>query len=271
MRRLFILLLPLFLYAKPNLLLLKTYKDQDIAGWVMSEKLDGIRAYWDGQKLISRGGKVIHAPTYFTKGYPSFALDGELWSKRGDFEYISATVRDIHPSKNWKNIKYHIFDVPHAKGNLLQRLRTLKPYESTYLKTIKQINIKNKQHMQTFLKEVEDKKGEGLVLRDPLAPYINKRTNKALKVKSYIDAECKVTGYTPGKGKFQGLLGALICQLPNHISFKIGSGFTNNIRKSPPKLGTIVTFKYQALTKYGKPRFPVFLRIRKDNTRGIAK
>ena len=48
--------------AKPELLLLETYKDQNISGWLMSEKLDGVRAYWDGEKLISRGGKVFAAP-----------------------------------------------------------------------------------------------------------------------------------------------------------------------------------------------------------------
>jgi len=74
---------------KPKLLLLKVYKDQNITGWVMSEKLDGIRAYWNGKNLLTRSGKIIYAPKWFTKNYPPFPIDGELWSKRGDFENIS--------------------------------------------------------------------------------------------------------------------------------------------------------------------------------------
>ena len=255
------------LHASPlKLLLLKTYKNQDIAGWVMSEKLDGIRAYWDGKNLYFRGGGIIHVPKWFTKDYPSFELDGELWSKRGDFENISAIVRDKIPDENmWKNIKHYIFEVPNAKGGLLQRLKKAKPYENSIIKIIPQIKIKSKKHLYTFLKEIEQKGGEGVVVRDPDAPYISKRTSKALKVKSFKDAECEVVGYTKGKGKFKGMIGAIKCRLPDKTMFKIGSGLDVQTRKDPPNIGDIITFKYKELTKYGKPKFPVYLRIRQKN------
>jgi DNA ligase-1 len=107
---------------------------------------------------------------------------------------------------------------------------------------------------------VELKNGEGVVVRNPNTPYINKRTSQALKVKSFKDAECEVIGYTKAKGKFKGLMGAIRCQLKNGMLFKIGSGFSLKERKNPPKIGSLITFKYQELTKYGKPRFPVYLR-----------
>ena len=255
--------LSLSLWAeKPKLLLLKTYKDQNITAWVMSEKLDGIRAYWNGKHLISRGGKIIHAPQWFTQNYPPFEVDGELWTKRGDFENISSIVRDKNPSEHWREVKHYIFEVPNANGGLFQRLSKVKPYENNIIKIIPQIAIKNKKHLKTYLQEVENKGGEGVVVRDPNAPYINKRTSKALKVKTFQDAECKVLGYTKGKGKYEDAIGAIRCQLESGIEFKIGSGFSDNERKYPPKIGDIVTFKYQRMTKYGKPRFPVFLRVR---------
>ena len=263
MIKLLFLLLPFLLLAdKPSLLLLKTYKDQNITGWVMSEKLDGIRAYWDGKHLISRGGKRIYAPAWFTKDYPPFEIDGELWNRRGDFENISSIVRDKIPAKEWKEIKYYIFEVPNAKGGLFDRLEKVKPYEGKTIKVIRQIPIKNKAHLERFLKEIEAKDGEGLVVRDPNAAYINKRTSKALKVKTFQDAECKVLGYTKGKGKYKDVIGAIKCQLDNGIQFKIGTGLSDKARENPPKIGEIVTFQYQKLTKYGKPRFPVFLRAR---------
>jgi DNA ligase-1 len=201
--QLFLLLLPYFLFAKiPQLLLLGVYKDQNISGWVMSEKLDGIRAYWDGTNLISRGGKIIHAPQWFTKSYPPFAIDGELWSKRGDFDNISSIVRDKIPSEQWKEIKHCIFEVPNAKGNLFLRLQKVKPYLGSHIQLIKQIKIKDKVHLQNFLNSIEDKGGEGVVVRDPRTSYIGKRTNKALKVKSFFDTECIVIGYTKEKGKY---------------------------------------------------------------------
>jgi len=258
-----ILTIPL-LASKPELLLLKTYKNQDTTNWVMSEKLDGIRAYWDGKQLLSRGGKIIHAPKWFTAGYPSFEIDGELWTKRDDFEHISSIIRDKTPSMQWKEIKHYIFEVPNAKGGLFQRLAKVKPYEGEYIKILPQIIIKNKEHQKLFLQEVESKKGEGIVVRDPNALYINKRTSKALKVKSFKDTECKIIGYTKGKGKYSDMVGAIKCLLPNKIEFKIGTGIDDNFRANPPKIGTIITFKYQNMTKYNKPRFPVYLRIREQ-------
>jgi len=247
---------------KPKLMLLKTYKDQNITGWVMSEKLDGIRAYWDGKKLLTRSGNIIHVPSWFTKDYPPFEIDGELWTKRKDFENIVSIVQDKTPSKEWREIKHYIFEVPNAKGGLFKRLAKVKKYESDIIRIIPQTYIKDKKHLKKFLAKIEQSKGEGVVVRDPKAPYIAKRTNKVLKVKTFLDKECKITAYNEGHGKFKGILGSLSCIMDNNISFKIGSGFTLQERKNPPTIGSIVTFKYKEFTKYGKPRFPVFLRVR---------
>ncbi len=263
MIKLFLLLLPFILFAaKPNLLLLKVYKDQNISGWVMSEKLDGIRAFWDGKHLISRGGKIIHAPKWFIKNYPPFAIDGELWTKRGDFENISSIVRDRVPSQNWHEIKHYIFEVPNAAGGLFERLAKVKPYEGKNIRIIPQKYVKSKEDLQKFLKSIEKLGGEGVVVRDPNAAYINKRTSKALKVKSFYDTECEVVKILKGKGKYSDKMGSVECKLPNATLFKIGSGFSDAQRSNPPKVGDIITFKYKEMTKYGKPRFPIFLRVR---------
>ena len=231
----------------------------------MSEKLDGIRAYWDGKNLISRGGNIINAPKWFIKDYPPFEIDGELWSKRGDFENISSIVRDKIPSEKWKEIKHYIFEVPNSQGDLAQRLDKLKPYSGKIIQLIPQIKIRDKNHLKVFLKEIEAKYGEGVVVRNPNTSYINHRSSQALKVKSFKDSECEVIGYKDGKGKFEDLVGSIRCRLDNGIEFKVGSGLNYKLRVNPPKIGDIITIKYQNLTKYGKPRFPVFLRVRKSN------
>jgi DNA ligase-1 len=261
------LILTLFLLTNLyslDLLLLKTYKDQNISGWLMSEKLDGVRAYWDGKHLLSRNGKIIHAPSWFTKDYPPFAIDGELWTKRGDFENITSIVRDQTPSDRWHSITHNIFEVPYAKGGLLMRLERVKPYLNDHIKLIPQIKIKSKQHLKDYLHSLESKGAEGIVVHDPDVSYIAKRTSKALKVKSFHDMECVVVGYTKGKGKYRDRIGALVCRLENGVEFKIGSGLSDEMRINPPKIGDVVTFKYQNITKYGKPRFPVYMRIRHE-------
>ena len=261
------LLLLIFLFVslsadKPELFLLKNYKqDSNISGWYMSEKLDGVRAYWDGEKLISRNGKVFTAPAFFTKKFPHRELDGELWSKHGDFSAISSIVNTQDSNKRWKSLTYNIFEVPNAKGTLLKRLSTIK--ETDYLKLVKQIKIKSKTQLQEFLKSVESKGGEGVVVRDGSLPYYSGRKSSALKVKSYLDEECEVLAYTKGKGKYENLLGSLLCKRENSQVIKIGSGFTNKERAHPPKIGAIITFKYYGLTSKGNPRFPVYLRERK--------
>jgi DNA ligase-1 len=270
MIRFLLFLLPLFLYAsKPELLLLKKYDESmPVNGWVMSEKLDGVRAYWNGKKLLSRSGKEFHPPKWFIKDFPPFEIDGELWSKRGDFENISSITSRKKPHQGWKNLTYNIFEVPNQKGGLLQRLDVLKNYlskhPSSYIKIISQVTCKDKSHLQKFYQNILKKGGEGIVLRSPTAPYIGKRTKEALKLKPFEDSECQILGYKKGQGKYSMLMGSLICQLQNGKIIKIGSGLSDKQRVNPPKIGSIITFKYQGFTKNGLPRFPVFLRVRNE-------
>lgn len=232
----------------------------------MSEKLDGVRGYWNGKALLSRSGKRFSVPHYFIKDFPPFEIDGELWTKRGDFEHISSIV-NAHDG-NWSEITYHIFEVPHQKGGLLARLSVLEQWlvnhPNEFIKIIPQKVCQGSTHLKQVLAEVEKKGAEGLVVRDSNALYVGKRSSSALKVKSFQDDECVVKGYTKGQGKFEGLVGALLC-LWHGKTLKIGSGLSLEERKNPPLINANITFKYNGLTKYGHPKFPVFLRIREEN------
>lgn len=251
---------------KPELSLLKEYSHQNVNGWLMSEKLDGVRAYWDGKKLISRGGVELHAPDWFIKNFPPFELDGELWSKRGDFQNILSIVRQQTPHVGWQEITYHIFDVPYAKGGLMQRLSVLENYKKnndvSHMQLIPQRICSGEKELKAFLAEVEAKGGEGVVVRNPISPYIAKRDKNSLKVKSFYDAECEVIGYTPGKGKYHNMTGSLTCKASNGSVFEIGSGLSDALRRNPPTVGSTVTYQYKELTKEEKPRFASFLRIK---------
>ena len=252
---------------KPEVFLLKTYDGtQDVVGWVMSEKLDGVRGIWDGERLLSRGGNELRAPKWFTRDFPPFALDGELWTRRGDFENIVSIVRRKNPDERWARVRYHIFEVPHQVGGLPERLAVLADYlrqhPNDYLQIIRQTNVSNADQLRTFLAQVNAGGGEGVVVRDPALPYRTGRLSSALKVKNYLDTECVVQKILPGKGKYTGKMGALQCRMMDGKLIKIGSGFTDQTRAQPPALGSVITFKYYGLTKKGNPRFPVYLRRR---------
>ncbi|MCH9812436.1 MAG: DNA ligase [Epsilonproteobacteria bacterium] len=245
----------------------KTFRgDEMIQGWYMSEKLDGIRAYWDGKQLLSKNGNSIYAPQWFTKQFPPFKLDGELWSKQGDFEFIQSTVLDHIPSLAWKKITYQIFEVPEQEGDFPTRLQTAKAWFNQHrvphVEIIPQIKCQNKAHLDTFLKDIETQGGEGVIIKNPQLSYHTGRTTHILKVKNFKDMEAKVIAIHKGKGKYKNIMGSLTLQLESGVTFKLGSGFSDAQRKSPPKIGDQITFKYYGLTKNNKPKFASFMRIR---------
>jgi len=255
--------------SRPGLFLPKVYEagQVDVRGWLMSEKLDGVRAYWNGQQLLSRGGQVIHAPAWFLKGFPAFELDGELWTKRQDFENIVSIVRQQKPDNRWHQMTYQVFEVPNQPGGLLERLAVLEAYLKKQplpqVRLIPQMPVETTAQVQETLDRLVERGAEGLILRQASQPYVTGRTQTALKVKTYWDDECQVVGYTPGKGRFEGFVGSLVCDWQGQ-QIKLGSGLSVPERETPPPLKAWVTFKYYGLTQSGKPRFPVFLRVRTD-------
>ncbi|WGE31985.1 DNA ligase [Actinobacillus genomosp. 2] len=255
------------LFAKtPDLMLLGQYRDQDINGWAMSEKLDGVRGYWDGKQLISRQGNPLAPPDYFIKDFPPFAIDGELFSERGQFEEISSITRANEP-KGWYKLKLYVFDVPNANGNLFERLTTLKNYLSQhptpYIQIIEQIPIQDKAHLMQFYQQVLSQNGEGVVVRNPNTAYIKGRSAQILKLKPVLDEECTVIAHHNGKGKYRDKLGAITCE-NQRGRFRIGSGFKDKDRENSPPIGSLITYKYRGLTKQGKTRFATFFRMRTD-------
>jgi len=251
----------------PKMLLLNSYQAESVVGWLMSEKLDGVRAQWNGRQLISRGGHVISAPAWFLKDFPEFALDGELWTQRQDFENILSIVRKKQPDQRWHEVTYNIFEVPNQVGGLLDRLSVLKAYLKKHpvphLKVIPQIKIESDIHFRSELKRLVGLGAEGLVLRNPDQGYVTGRHASALKVKPFQEDECQLLGTTPGKGKYLGQVGALVC-LWRGEKILIGSGLSDHDREIPPSEGAWITFKYYGVTATGRPRFPVYLRVKAD-------
>lgn len=241
----------------------------DISQYWLSEKLDGIRGYWDGRQLLTRQGNAINTPKWFTKNWPNTHLDGELWIKRNYFQQtLSCIKRKNIDVLCWQSVRFMIFDIPHHDGNFTERLAAMRQLEtaihSPHLVVIKQFKLATAEQLQKTLDEVTSHYGEGLMLHHESAYYHTGRTANIMKLKKHDDAEAIVIAHIEGKGKYQGLLGALQVKTTEGVIFKIGSGFNDNERHQPPAIGSLITFKYNGKTKAGIPRFARFFRVRED-------
>lgn len=257
--------------AEPPVLLLAGVEQgqADVALYLISEKIDGIRAFWDGQMLRTRQGNVINAPGWFTEGFPQRALDGELWIGRGLFEQLSGTVRRQTPDDGqWRSVRYLAFELPQAPGSFRERVQALKSLLAAagvpWLQAVEQFELGSRKALASRLNELVRAGGEGLMLHRADAPYTTGRSDVLLKLKLWHDAEATVIGHQPGRGKYAGMLGALQVRSADGVTFLLGTGLSDAQRRNPPPIGTPITFRYRELTSRGIPRFASFHRVRED-------
>ncbi len=254
----------------PAILLAEVYREQvDVTKYLASEKLDGVRAIWDGNTLRFRSGKEINAPRWFVGGLPKRSLDGELWIARGAFERLSGIVRkDVPDDNEWRQVRYMIFELPGAPGTFRERAEVMRQIardaKVPWLREIELFPVVDRNSLQKRFKEVVKAGGEGLMLHRADALYETGRSDTLLKMKPWEDAEAVVIGHVPGKGKYAGMLGALRLRAADGREFSVGTGFTDAQRLDPPALGSTVTYRYRDLTNSGMPRFSSFLRVRQE-------
>lgn len=254
----------------PAILLAQTYRGQvDVSRYLISEKLDGVRALWNGKTLSFRSGKEIQAPRWFLEGLPKQSLDGELWMGRGGFERLSGAVRRDSPDDaEWRQVRYMIFELPGAAGSFRERAEVIRQIvrqaRVPWLREIEQFSVVDRSALQTHFSKVVKAGGEGLMLHHADAEYQTGRSDVLLKMKPWDDAEAEVVGYKLGKGKYAGALGALLVRMPDGKEFYLGSGFADQQRRNPPEIGTVVTYRYREFTANGLPRFATFLRVLGD-------
>jgi DNA ligase-1 len=238
-----------------------------LSDWLMSEKLDGVRGYWDGRQLFSKNGAPFQAPPAFTRNFPDFAVEGEIWGGRQTFEKTVGIVRKQEAHSGWLELKFAIFDVPAAAGGFEDRLNKAADWfarhPSDHAFVIVHRPVHSHAYLSEELKRVDTLGGEGLILRRRGSPYTAGRSRDILKVKSYSDMEAVVVAHLAGQGRNQGRMGALLVELPgSRARFKIGTGFSDAVRDNPPPVGALITFKYYGFYQSGIPKFPSFLRIR---------
>ncbi len=254
----------------PDLLLAKEFQANiDLSQFLVSEKLDGVRALWTGKQFVTRKGNVINAPKWFTKNFPKTKLDGELWIGRNQFELLSGTVRKHQPiDEEWRAVKFMVFDKPDSPLTFLERSQQLKTSIAKlaipHLNHVEQRFVKSRQALDSMLSNLVAKGGEGLMLHRASSTYQGGRSSDLLKFKTHQDAEARVVAHIPAKGSFAGMMGSLLVEMPDGKQFRVGTGFTIEQRKNPPEIGELITYRFRGTTNKGTPRFASFVRVRDE-------
>ena len=278
---LFLAVMPAHLAAaepRPALMLAKVYHPAvELQDYWVSEKYDGVRGFWDGEKLLTRGGETVNAPAWFTAGWPTVALDGELWAGRGQFSKAVSTARQQNTSPateaEWRGMRFMVFDLPAHGGPFTDRIAPLRKVVARigqpWVQAVVQTRVTDHAALRAMLKKTVKLGGEGLMLHRGDAVYKGVRSDDLLKVKIHEDAEARVIGHVAGRGKYVGQLGALLVELPASDGqpaqrFKLGTGFSDAQRQNPPAIGAMVTYRFRGLNDSGIPRFASFMRERSD-------
>lgn len=242
-------------------------RELDINLYWLSEKLDGIRAYWTGSELLTRKGHKIYTPKWFTDPLPAHSIDGELWAGRGGFQKVARTVLDFKPDEEaWRDIRFMMFDLPGSVGVFPKRYHELSAMEKSFkvphLKLVVHHPVNSEEQLFNILDDISARNGEGVMLRKLDTIYRPGRSDDLIKVKKHDDDEAIIVGYTDGKGKYKGMVGAFILRMPNGKEFKIGSGLSDAVRANPPEIGTQITYRYNGYTDNGIPKFARYLAVR---------
>ncbi len=254
----------------PPLWLANTYQaNTDLRDFWVSEKFDGVRGYWDGQQLLTRGGTVLRPPAWFTQGWPDTPFEGELWAGRGQFTMAVSVIQQTQAvNADWQKLRFMVFDLPKHPGSFTERVQAYKTLvaalDLAWVEAVQQTEVASAAALKQLLSDKVNAGAEGLMLHRASATYKSGRSSDQLKVKTHEDAEARVIAPLPGTGHYAGQTGALMVETPQGQRFKLGTGLRNHDRQTPPAIGEWVTYRYRGLTDKGLPRFASFLRIQPD-------
>jgi len=254
----------------PALLLANVYRPGiPLDDYWVSEKYDGVRGYWDGHALRTRGGETVTAPAWFTAGWPPISMDGELWAGRGRFTHAQSTTRQQQPNDDaWRAMHFMVFDLPRHGGVFDERIPALNAVveriNQPWVQAVAQKRVATDTALQSLLQRTVRAGGEGLMLHRGSSRYQSGRSDDLIKLKTHEDAEARVVAHLPGKGRHAGRMGALLVEMPSGQRFRLGAGFTDAQREAPPPVGRWVTYRFRGTHDGGLPRFASFVRMRED-------
>ena len=244
-------------------------------------KLDGHRCIAvidDAGKctLWSRTRKPINSLPHIVKAIEALklknvVLDGEAYnhSYKNRFEELTHFIRQSKPEAGCEIVEYHIYDIADNERTFLTRNLTLEAYKLK--RPLVHVDTRQAANEDELMLAFEDYLAlgyEGAMARNTTGKYVNKRSADLLKIKQFSDAEYKCIGVEEGRGKLAGhAIFVLVTAEGKEFRAKL-KGDTTELKKyfdNPETVvGHDVTVKYQGVSSYGIPRFPVALRVREN-------
>lgn len=248
-------------------------KKLDVTGWLMSEKYDGVRCFWNGNELYSRSGSIIKTPKFFTRNFPRSPLDGELHLGRNNYEECAQIIANGEKDHSgWLQMSFIVLDAPAMNLLFRQRLSMLERVftegnNPTFMKLNKHRCVKDNSHVMEELARIESIGGEGVMLKNPSSLYEGRRTWAMLKVKSYLDEEAQILRkvfFKMNKPTEKRRVKALIMKKENGIEFRLRNGLNSEKNKNSFEIGNTVTYKFKGYDQQNIPKFPVYQRMRAE-------
>lgn len=282
--------------------------------WIaITQKMNGIRAIYCYNEFKSRQGKSIDGFKHIkdeiellgaTLGFNCFetVLDGELVQLNRDNikndednfrESLSIVNSKTRTQEDELKIEYIIFDVLPTKefflGESSKKYKERRELLDQIQAKCEELGLKHLRVVPCYykggfspkvvaktLEETDKLELEGVMINRNM-PYVTKRTNNLVKVKSFFYNDVTCLGVYKGeKGKeFENTLGGITV---NYKGYKVncGSGFSKEQRdyyiEHPEEIiGKIVTVKCKGESRNSKNtdlsmNFPIFQRVRLDKT-----
>ncbi len=265
----------------PSVMLAKKFEDHEhklpkIV--IIQPKLDGIRCLANTitGELFSRKKEPILSAPHVSEAILSMNLhdslgvewlDGELYNHDLEFQKICSIVRmskSLHPE--YKDIQYHVYDYISDEPESARKVNLSEVDDAEFVKIVEYVTCDKSEIDKAQVKFVKEGY-EGTIIRDPRAGYQQKRSDKLLKLKDFIQEEFKILGVK--KEEFEDTLGTFICRAKNGKTFDPRPSFTDELRlelwkkfKNKEMSGYVATVSYFRLTFDGIPYIPIVRGIR---------
>ena len=154
---------------------------EDLAGWLVGEKLHGCRVFWDGSRLWTRGGCEVRIPHGWAEALPGARLDGELWAGYGGFKtaMLATNYGRFTPA-----VRLMVFDVD-GPGGFAERQDAARRLVDglDFAEIVTHVPCPSTAAAIERMRDVQAAGGEGLIARYPGNRYRPGRTREILKLK----------------------------------------------------------------------------------------
>lgn len=236
--------------------------------WVR-EQFQGVRAYWDGQRLLNTAGEPMPAPPGFTRDFPATPLEGALWMGRGATGRLFEILGRRRPDMNqWRHLYFMAFDVPAHPGPFETRLRALehllRDTPAAHLRLAPYVNAGSDAELHRHLERVIAAGGQGLVLYHRDAPYRHPGSDDILALRPQQQGEARVVAIITEAGRHHNAMTGLLVETASGRHLRLREGFSAALRARPPPIGSVVRYAYRGQTPQGAPRSPRFLEVRRE-------